>query len=72
VLRRICEPKSDEIIGDWRKLDNGNLHNLFSFPNIVEIIKSRGVRWAGHVACMGEKRPACRLLVGKLSPYNLA
>jgi hypothetical protein len=67
VLRRICEPQSDEIIGDWRKLDNGNLLNLFSFPNIVGIIKSRRIRWVGHVVCIGEKRPACRLLVGKPS-----
>jgi hypothetical protein len=51
--------------GGWRKLRNEELHNLYSSPNIVRIIKSRRMRWAGHVARMGEKRNVYRLLVGK-------
>jgi hypothetical protein len=52
-------------MGDWRQLHNEELHNLYSSPNIIRIIKSRRMRWAGHVARMGEKRNAYRLLVGK-------
>jgi hypothetical protein len=55
----------DEETGDWRKLHNEELHNLYSSPNIIRIIKSRRMRWAGHVARMGEKRNAHRILVGK-------
>jgi hypothetical protein len=64
VLRRIFGPKRDEVTGDWRKLHNEELHNLYSSPNIIGMIKSR-MRWAGYVARMGEKRNACRILVGK-------
>jgi hypothetical protein len=52
--------------GDWSKLHNEELHNLYSSPNIIRMIKSRRMRWAGHVARMGEKRNAYRILVGKL------
>jgi hypothetical protein len=65
VLRSIFAPKRDEVTGDWRKLHNEELHNLYSSPNIIRIIKSRRMRWAGHVARMGEKRNAYRVLVGK-------
>jgi hypothetical protein len=58
-------PKTDEATGGWRKLHNEELHNLYSSPSIIRIIKSRRVRWAGHVARMVEKRNACRILVGK-------
>jgi hypothetical protein len=63
VLSRIFSPKRDEVTGDCRKLHNETLHNLYSSPNIIRIIKSR--RWAGHVARMGEKRNAYRISVGK-------
>jgi hypothetical protein len=65
VLRRIFGPKRDEVIGEWRKLHNEELHDLYSSPSIIRIIKSRRIRWAGHVARMGEKTNAYRLLVGK-------
>jgi hypothetical protein len=65
VLRRIFGPKRDEVTGEWRKLHNRELHDLYSSPSIIRIIKSRRVRWAGHVARMGEKRHAYMLLVGK-------
>jgi len=65
VLRRIFEPRRDEITGDWRRLLNEELNDLYSSPNIVRVIKSRRMRWAGHVACMGEEREAYRVLVGK-------
>jgi hypothetical protein len=56
VLRRIFLPKRDGVTGGWRKLYNEELHNLYSSPSIIRIIKSRRMRWAGHVARMGEKR----------------
>jgi hypothetical protein len=65
VLRRIFGPKRDEVTGGWRKLHNEELHNLYSSPSIIIMIQSRRMRWAGHVARMGEKRNACRILVGK-------
>jgi hypothetical protein len=65
VLRRIFGPKRDEVTGEWRKLHNEEFRDLYSWPNIIRIIKSRRMRWAGHVARMGEKRNAYRLLVGK-------
>jgi hypothetical protein len=58
VLRRIFSPKRDEIIGRWRKLHNEELHNLYSSLNIIRMIKSRRMRWAKHVARMGEKTNA--------------
>jgi hypothetical protein len=65
VLRRIFGPKRDEMIGEWRKLHNEELRDLNSSPSIIRIIMTRRMRWAGHVARMGEKRSAYRLLVGK-------
>jgi hypothetical protein len=65
VLRRIFGPKRDEVTGEWRKLHNEELRDLYSSPSKIRIIKSRRMRWAGHVARMGEKRKAYRLLVGK-------
>jgi hypothetical protein len=65
VLRRIFGPKRDEVTGEWRKLHNGELRDLYSSPSIIRIIKSRRIRRAGHVARMGEKINAYRLLVGK-------
>jgi hypothetical protein len=65
VLRRIFGPKRDEVRGRWRKLHNEELHDLYSSLNIIILIKLRRMRWAGHIARMGEKRNAYRLLVGK-------
>jgi hypothetical protein len=55
----------DEVTGEWRMLHNGELHNLYSSPDIIRQIKSRRMRWAGHVARMGEGRKVYRVLVGK-------
>jgi hypothetical protein len=65
VLRRICGPRRDEVTGEWTKLHNEELHDLYSSPSIIRIIRSRRMRLAGHVARMGEKRNAYNLLVGK-------
>jgi hypothetical protein len=65
VLRRIFRLKRDELTGKWRKLHDKELHDLYSSPNIIRIIKSRRMRWAGPVERMGERRNAYRLLVGK-------
>jgi hypothetical protein len=65
VLKRIFGPNRDEVTGEWRKLHNEELLDLYSSPSIIRIIKLRRLRWAGHVAGMGEKRNAYRLLVGK-------
>jgi hypothetical protein len=65
VLRRIFGPKRDEVTGEWRRLHNEELNDLYSSPNIIRVIKSRRMRWAEHVACMGEKRGAYRSLVGR-------
>jgi hypothetical protein len=65
VLRRIFGPKRDEVTGEWKKLHNEELRDLYSSPSIIRIIKSRRMRWAGHIARMGEKRNVYRLLVGK-------
>jgi hypothetical protein len=62
---RIFGPKRDGVMGGWRKLHNEELHNLCSLPSIIRIIKSRRMRWAGHVARMGEKMNVYKLLVGK-------
>jgi len=55
VLRRMFGPKRDEIIGEWRKLHNGELNDLYFLLNIIQVIKSRRMRWAGHVARTGER-----------------
>jgi len=65
VLRRIFGPSRDEVTGDWRRLHNEELNDLYSLLNIVQVIKSRRMRWAGYVALMGEERGVCRVLVGK-------
>jgi hypothetical protein len=62
MLRRL---KRDEVTGEWRKLHNEELHDLYSSPSIIRVVKSRKMRWAGHVARMGEVRNAYRLLMGK-------
>jgi hypothetical protein len=64
VLRKIFGPKREED-GSWRKLHNDELHSLYTSPNIIRVVKSRRMRWAGHVACMGEGRSVCRVLVGR-------
>jgi len=56
VLRRIFRPRRDEVTGEWRRLHNEELNDLYSSPNILRVIKSRRMRWAGHVARMGEER----------------
>ena len=65
VLRRVFWPKRDEVTGEWRKLHNVELSDLYSLPNIVRVVKSRRMRWAGHVARMGQGRGVHRVLVGK-------
>jgi hypothetical protein len=65
VLRRVFGPKRDEGTGEWRELHNKELYDLYFLPSIIRKIKLRRLRWAGHVARMGEKRNAYRLLVGK-------
>jgi hypothetical protein len=65
VLRRMFGTKRDEVTGEWRKLHNEELCDLYSSPSIIRIMKSRRIRWTGHVARMGEKWNAYRLLVGK-------
>jgi len=65
VLRRVFEPKSDEVRQEWKTLHNEELSDLYSSPNIVRVVKSRRMRWAGHVARMGEGRGVYRVLVGK-------
>jgi len=66
VLRRIFGPRRDEVTGEWRRLHNEELNDLYSSPNIVRVIKSRIMRWAENVARMGEEREMYRVLVGKL------
>jgi hypothetical protein len=65
VLRRIFGPKRDQILGGWEKIHNRKLHNLYSLPNAIRIMKSGMIRRAGHVAHMRTKRNTYRVLVGK-------
>ena len=65
VLRRIFGPKRDDLTGEWRKLRNEELNDLYSSPNIVKVIKWRRIRWAEHAARIGERRGVYRVLVGK-------
>jgi hypothetical protein len=64
-LRRVFGPKRDEVTGEWRKLHNEELNDLYSLPIIMRVVKLRRMRWAGHVARMGEDRVVHRVLVGK-------
>jgi hypothetical protein len=61
ILRRIFGPKRDEVIGEWRKLHNEELNDLYCSPSMVWLIKSRRIRWAQHAARVGEKRGVCRV-----------
>ena len=70
VLRRIFGPRRDEVTGEWRRLHNEELNDLYCSPIIVRVIKSRRMRWAGHVARMGEERGLYRVLVGKPEGRN--
>jgi hypothetical protein len=65
VLKRIFGPKRDKVTGEWRKLHNEELHDLYSTPNIVRMIKSRRMRWAGQVARIGEGERRVQVVVGK-------
>ena len=65
MLRRVFGLQRDEVTGEWRKLHNEELSDLYSLPNILRVVKSRRMRWAGHVAGMGEGRVVHRVLVGK-------
>jgi hypothetical protein len=65
VLRKIFGPRRDEVSGGWRKLHNEELHGLYSSPSIIRVIKTRRMRWAGHVARMDEVRGAYNILVGR-------
>jgi hypothetical protein len=64
-IKAIFGPKRDEVTGEWRRLHNEELNDLYSSPNIIRVIKSRRMRWAGYVARMGEGRGAYRILVGR-------
>jgi hypothetical protein len=65
VLRRTFGTKREEVVGGWRRLYNEEHHNLYSSPNIVRVMKSSRIRWAGHVAYMGEMKNKCNILTGK-------
>jgi hypothetical protein len=70
VLRRILGPKRVEVTGEWRKLPSGEHYNLYSSSDIIRQIKSRRMKWAGHVTCVGEGRNVYRVLVGKPKGKN--
>jgi len=65
VLRRVFEPKRCEVTGEWRKLHNEELSDMYYLPNILRVVKSRRMRWAGHVARIGQGRGVYRVLVGE-------
>ena len=66
VLRKLFGPKKDEVKGNWRRLHNEELYALYSSPNVIRMIKSRKMTWMGQVTRMGDRRGACRILVGRL------
>ena len=70
LLMRIFVPKSDAVAEEWRRLLNKDLYDLYSSPNIIQVIKSRRIRWAEHMACMGDRRGAYRTLVGGRRPIG--
>jgi hypothetical protein len=70
VLRRIFGPKRGEVTGEWRRLHNKELRDLFCSPDVIWMIKSRRLRWTGHVARMGKRRGAFRVLVAKLEVWR--
>ena len=70
VLRRKFGPKRDEVTGEWRRLHDKAFHVLYSSPNIIRVIKSRRLRWAGHITRVGKRRSAYRVLVGKREGRN--
>jgi hypothetical protein len=70
VLRRIFGPKTDEVTGEWRKLHNEELNYLYFSPTNYRVTKSKRMRWAGHVACMGERRGVYRVVVRKSEGKN--
>ena len=65
MLRKKFSPERDEVTGEWRRLHYEELYDLYSSPNIIQVIKSRRMRFAGHVARMGDRRGARRVLVGR-------
>ena len=65
MLRRIFGPKRDEVTGEWRRLHNEELYVLYSSPDIIRVIKSRRLRWTGHVVRMGKRKRSYRIFVGK-------
>ena len=71
VLRRIFGPKRDDVTGEWRKIQNEELNDLYCSPNIVRVIKSRRMKWAGHVARMGESIGVYTVLAGKSEEKRL-
>jgi hypothetical protein len=66
LLRKIFRPKRDEVMGEWSKLHYGELNDLYSSPSIVRVIKSRRMRWAVHVVCMGDRRGVYRFSWGNI------
>jgi hypothetical protein len=64
-LRRVFEPRREEVVGDWRRLHNEELRNVYALPNIIQVIQTLRMAWEGHVACMEEMRRAYSILVGK-------